>query len=84
MQGKIRHMCRPRGQALVEFALIVPILMLILVGIADTGLLISTNQHGGLRRSEGSRLLESNGANSAPVATCTLYGPDCDNRAQGQ
>ena len=39
MQGKIRHMCRPRGQALVEFALIVPILMLILVGIADTGLL---------------------------------------------
>src|SRR5579871_1513748 len=55
---------RGRGQALVEFALFLPILLLILVGIGDTGLMLSTYSSVSYASRQGARLLEANGANT--------------------
>lgn len=72
-----------RGQSLVEFALILPVLLILLVGMFDLGraVLLSETLNSAVR--EGTRYAIVHGAlSSAPLGPATLTTPpDADNAA---
>ncbi len=43
MTGKWRRACAPRGQALVEFALVLPIFLMLVFGLLDLGRVVYIN-----------------------------------------
>jgi len=51
-----------RGQSLVEFALFVPVLLGLLLGIIDTSMLLATNNTVSYAGRQGARLMEAYGA----------------------
>jgi len=56
---------RQPGQSLVEFALISPILLLMLLGVIDTGLLLATKNTVAYACRQGARLMEAYGAGNS-------------------
>ncbi len=68
---------RARGQGLVEFALILPVLMMMLLGVLEFGFIFSNHQGLEYATREGARTASAlangqNGQNGTPVATaCT-------------
>jgi Flp pilus assembly protein TadG len=68
-----RHLHRPRsrGQALVEFALIIPLFLLMLFGIIDIGRVIWANDALTNAAREGARFASVKGSNTDMVTTAT-------------
>jgi len=80
-------MTRPRGQALVEFALVVPVLFLIIVGIVEAGRLVFYFHNLNNAAREGARYAIVHGENAldrcpsgplAPSSTLTACDPSGD------
>jgi Flp pilus assembly protein TadG len=74
-----RGRARPRGQALVEFAFILPVFLLLLVGVLDLGRLVYMNSVLSQAAREGARLasVEASWIGSADPSCGTLGGPVC-------
>ncbi len=74
-RGRRRH----RGQALVEFALVLPIFVLILFGLIDVGRLVYLNSTLSQAAREGARLgsVEASYRGSTDPACGTFGGPVC-------
>lgn len=72
---------RRRGQALVEFALILPVLLLIIFGIVDAGRLIYTMNTVGNAARSGARVAIVNqsttGTNTCDTTSATAYPVGC-------
>jgi Flp pilus assembly protein TadG len=65
------HRPRSRGQALVEFALIIPLFLLMLFGIIDIGRVIWANDALTNAAREGARFASVKGSNTDMVTTAT-------------
>lgn len=70
---------RPRGQSLVEFALVLPIFIFLLFGLVDVGRLVYLNSTLSQAAREGARLgsVEASYRGSADPACGTGGGPVC-------
>ncbi len=70
---------RSRGQALVEFALVIPIFLLMLFGLIDIGRLVYLNATLSQAAREGARVgsVEASYRGSADPACGTVGGPVC-------
>ncbi len=70
---------RPKGQGLVEFALIIPIFLLLLVGLIDVGRLVYMNSVLSQAAREGARLasVEASWMGSSDPSCGTAGGPVC-------
>ena len=73
-RGRTRH-----GQALVEFALVIPIFLLMLFGLIDIGRLVYLNATLSQAAREGARVgsVEASYRGSADPACGTAGGPVC-------
>jgi Flp pilus assembly protein TadG len=73
---------RQRGQALVEFTIILPILLLVLYGIFQFGVTfnhyiqVTSAAREGARKAAVSRTLGSSGATNAAIAAAKAAAPD--------
>lgn len=78
----LRHRPRPRGQALVEFAIVLPIFILVLVGIIDGGRVIFAGNSLSEAAREGARWGSVQGR-SADAASRTLIQTETILRLNG-
>lgn len=80
MRGLFRRHGRPvsRGQALVEFALILPLFIMILVGIIVLGMIVFFNQQLTNAAREGARFAAISSASAQCPVLSTLTPPDVD------
>lgn len=71
----MEHPCRERGAAAVEFALVVPLLLLLVLGIAEFGRAynLSTTLSGAAR--EGARAMALQNSTSAAVSAAQAAAP---------
>src|SRR6266850_2002535 len=72
--ARLRRVRGRRGQALVEFALVLPILLLIIFGIIDAGRLIFTMNTVGNAARTGARVAIVNQSTSG-TSTCDTTSP---------
>lgn len=77
--GRRRRSRRGRGQALVEFALVIPVFLLVLFGLIDVGRFVYLNSTLSQAAREGARLgsVEASYRGSADPACGALGGPVC-------
>lgn len=68
MSAGTHRRTRSRGQTLVEFALVAPVLFLMLFGIVEGGRLVWTNHEVVNGTREGARLAMVAGASASPVS----------------
>lgn len=69
-----RQRSRRRGQALIEFALLFPAIMLLLAGVADVGLLLDAHISGIFAARQGARTGSVIGNVADPKADCAIVG----------
>lgn len=73
---RARRSTTRRGQTLVEFAMVLPVLMLILVGTLDLGRVVLANDTVGAAAREAARYAIVHGANSADLCPAGPPAPD--------
>ncbi|HAF11464.1 MAG TPA: hypothetical protein DCK98_15475 [Chloroflexi bacterium] len=72
------------GQALVEFALVLPVLLLVILGILDLARAVSQENTLAFAAREGTRYAIVHGSNGSPAISCPSPGPgasSCANAA---
>jgi Flp pilus assembly protein TadG len=71
-----RHLAARRGQTLVEFAMVLPVLMIMLVGTLDLGRVVLANDTVGAAAREAARYAVVHGANAVDLCPAGPPAPD--------
>lgn len=69
------------GQALVEFALVLPVLLLVILGILDLARAVSQENTLAFAAREGTRYAIVHGSNGSPAISCPIIASPCANPA---